>query len=253
MNSELQMGQGLRQRRFPSLAGAVNYLNAPRLTYPQGVFWGDVDLADVSFWQGDIDFRQMKKSGVSGVIIRAGQNTWIDKRFGENWIKAKEAGVPRGSYWFYDSRAKPEAQADLYSEAVKGDDGELPLVADYEESYRGKFAGWKNLYNFLERLKRNNRNKKIWIYTGYWYWMAYGPMSNPAALTYFRNYPLWIAAYTTVPARVRIPRPWRDAILWQWGTPAEGVARGVQSKEIDMNKFIGTAEEFGRLVVGGGQ
>lgn len=247
MTTEMIMGQGLKQRRFPSVAGMLYFLQAPRLKLIEGLFWSDVDVADVSFWQGEIDFLKMKDSGVRGVFIRAGQNIWIDRKFEVNWTKAKAARLPRGSYWFFDSRVKAEAQADLYSEVVKGDDGELPLVVDYEENYRGKFSGWRNLYNFIERLKRNNREKTIWIYTGYWYWMKYGPLSNPAALTYFSHFPLWLASYTTNPKRVRIPKPWKDAALWQWGTPPEGRERGAQSKEIDMNKFTGTAEEFRRL------
>jgi lysozyme len=241
------MGQGLRSGRFPSVAGTLYYLDAPRLNIPQGLFWSEVDVADVSFWQGDVDFDRMKSSGVRGVFIRAGQHTWVDKQFEANWQKAKNARLPRGSYWFYDSRVKPETQADLYSELVKGDDGELPLVADFEETFRGKYVGWHNLYSFIARLQRNIRNKPVWIYTGYWYWMAYGPMRNPAALNYFSRFPLWIAAYTSDPQRVRIPKPWKDAALWQWGTPVEGRQRGAQSAEIDMNKFTGTLEEFETL------
>lgn len=245
------MGDGLRSQSY-SLAGLTYYPRAPRMSLklPMGLFWSDVDVTDVSFWQEEIDFAAMKRSGIKGVFIRAGQNLWVDKRFEENWAKAKAAGLPRGSYWFYDSRAEPKAQADLYRETLKDDLGELPLVADYEDNYRGQWGGWKNLYNFLERLKSTARKlsyEQVWIYTGYWYAMANLPQNDPAALNYFSHYRLWLAWYATNPANVRIPKPWKDAQLWQWGTPADGFARGVNTIEIDMNKFTGTAEEFDQL------
>ena len=43
-----------------------------------------------------------------GVIIRAGQNLWEDNKFKISWQGAKSAGLLRGSYWFYDSRANPK-------------------------------------------------------------------------------------------------------------------------------------------------
>lgn len=248
-HDELRKGEGLRQSRHLSMAGVLQYPRAPRLDLPQGLFWSDVDLADVSFYQGKIDFAKMKASGIKGVIIRAGQNVWVDKRFVENWQAAKEAGLPRGSYWFYDSRADPKAQADLYRQTLGDDLGELPLVADYEENYNGAYKGWRNLYNFLERLKSTGAKlswDKVWIYTGYWYWMANSPQNDAAALNYFSHYKLWLAYYTINPANVRIPKPWADKTVktWQWGTPTEGIERGVETTEIDMNKFTGTLDDF---------
>jgi len=247
MNRELRMG-GLLKGWQPSLAGLLYYLHAPRLPYVKDVFWSDVDLPDVSFWQDKIDFRKMKRSGVSGVFIRVGQNVWIDRCFEENWKQAQQVGLPRGSYWFYDSRVKPESQAGLYIELLRDDPGELPLVVDYEENFGGPFRGWHMLYRFLERLRLKFPHKKIWIYTGYWYWMKNSPQWNTAALHYFLQFPLWLAWYTTDPKRVRVPKPWKDAIMWQWGTPPEGKERGVSSKEIDMNKFTGNLYEFEKML-----
>lgn len=161
----------------------------------------------------------------------------------------KRGWLARGSYWFYDSRADPKAQADLYRQTLGDDLGELPLVADYEENYNGAYKGWRNLYNFLERLKSTGAKlswDKVWIYTGYWYWMANSPQNDAAALNYFSHYKLWLAYYTINPANVRIPKPWADKTVktWQWGTPTEGIERGVETTEIDMNKFTGTLDDF---------
>ena len=97
---------------------------------------------DVSFYQDDpgtpqeINFERMNQAA-DYVIIRAGQNLWIDSDFRNNWRRAKEAGLPRGSYWFYDSRADPKQQAELWVNAMGGDFGELPLFLDLEEATVG--------------------------------------------------------------------------------------------------------------------
>ena len=123
----------------------------------------DVLGPDVSFYQDDdstpegIDFQKMKESAAF-VIIRVGQNQWIDSDFRTNWAAAKQAGLPRGSYWFYDSRIDPKRQAELWAEALKDDPGELPLCADFEENYGGAHAGWRKWYTFLENLKNFMKN-----------------------------------------------------------------------------------------------
>ena len=79
-------------------------------------------------------------------IIRAGQNLWPDRDFKLNWREAKLAGLPRGSYWFYDSRVDPKKQAELWISLFNGDFGELPLFADFEDNYGGSFKGWTLVY-----------------------------------------------------------------------------------------------------------
>src|SRR5262245_12958401 len=123
---------------------------------------------DVSFYQDDagtlqgIDFVKMKQSA-GYVIVRAGQNIWIDSDFRTNWRDAKAAGWPRGSYWFYDSRADPRDQADLWFSVFESDFGELPLFADFEESYGGAFTGWRHWRTFLERLRALVGTREIGI------------------------------------------------------------------------------------------
>ena len=58
---------------------------------------------DVSVWQGEIDFAQVKAAGKTVVYIRAGYGHAEDTRFRENAAKAREAGLKTGFY-FYVSR-----------------------------------------------------------------------------------------------------------------------------------------------------
>jgi GH25 family lysozyme M1 (1,4-beta-N-acetylmuramidase) len=208
----------------------------------------EVIFPDVSFWQGIIDFVKMKLAGAMGVIIRAGQNQWVDSFWFINWVKAKEAGLPRGSYWFYDSRYPPKQQARIWASLVLDDSGEMEHCADFEENYGGAYKGWRNWYDFLVEFQRLTGlpDDRIAIYTGYYYWIQYGPnpVTEAASLAWFGRFALWEAWYTNNPDNVKIPKPWTSLRHWQKGTPAEGVKYGVQTLEIDINHSNMTQQQF---------
>ena len=204
---------------------------------------------DVSFYQDDpqtpqgIDFRKMAASAAY-VIIRAGQNLWVDPDFKMNWREAKLANLPRGSYWFFDSRAEPKRQAELWVQQFGGDLGELPLFADFEEAYNGPFKGWRSWVTFLDRLKVLVGTKEIAIYTAYYYWRDNAPGAGTPNLEYFHQYPLWIANYgVTQPL---IPRPWtsNEWLFWQYTEAGDGKLFGVESNGIDLNYFHGDLATF---------
>ena len=200
---------------------------------------------DVSFYQDDpqtpqgIDFIKMRQAGAGYIIIRAGQNLWGDRDFKANWRESKAAGMPRGSYWFYDSRADPKKQAELWVSQFDGDFGELPLWCDFEDNYGGSFKGWKNWYNFMERLKALVPDKELGVYTAYYYWLENMAGVPTASVNYFKQYPLWIANYgTTTPL---VPKPWiaDEWTLWQFTDNGDGALYGVESGNIDLNYFNG--------------
>jgi GH25 family lysozyme M1 (1,4-beta-N-acetylmuramidase)/uncharacterized protein YraI len=204
---------------------------------------------DVSFYQDDpgtpqeINFERMNLT-TDFVIIRAGQNLWADSDFKNNWRRAKEVGLPRGSYWFYDSRAEPRQQAELWVNLLSGDMGELPLFLDLEEAYRGSYSGWSHWKTCLERLRALVGSKEIGIYTAFHYWNSNAPLSQPNELEYFHRYPLWIANYGV--AQPLVPRPWttNEWLFWQFTASGDGPFYGVESLEIDLNFFNGDAQAF---------
>ncbi len=206
----------------------------------------DIIYPDVSFYQDDdetpqqIDFSKMREK-TEHVIIRAGQNTWIDPDFEYNWREAKKAGLKRGSYWYYDSRVEPEAQARKWAAALNGDFGEGPLFVDLEEKYGGAWSGWKKWYAFIEYVKRHIPEKKnhIVIYTGYYYWQEHTGTIDNATQAYFASHPLWLAWYGTSADKLKIPGAWDKISLWQYTETGDGLSYGVESKGIDLNKHIG--------------
>jgi GH25 family lysozyme M1 (1,4-beta-N-acetylmuramidase) len=221
--------------RDPTVLTAVTL--SPTILVSQSVL-----IADVSYYQQFIDFLRMKAAGVSGVIIRAGQRTWPDVRFSENWSKAAAADLPRGSYWFYDSREDPKRQAALWWSLIKDDPGELVHVADIEESYGGPYGKPEHFETFLNEFRWLSKlpASRVPIYTGYYWWQ-----SRVGAALEFKQYPLWLAWYADMSV-VRIPAPWNteDLLFWQWTSSGDGIKYGVSSLEIDLNWYCCSQVHF---------
>jgi lysozyme len=200
---------------------------------------------DCSFWQDDnetpqgINFNQMRQAGASFVILRAGQGNHVDPDFQSNWLAAKAAGLPRGTYWFYDSRYTPSSQAALFTSLIGNDLPELYAWLDLEEAYGGTYQGWQNWRLCLEALRMSLPH--VGIYTGWYYWMEHRPTGSEA-LSFFKSFPLWIANYGV--STPLIPSPWTNWLFWQFTSQGDGLFYGVESKEIDLNYFNGNETYF---------
>lgn len=95
---------------------------------------------DVSKYQGDIDWQQVKAAGVEFVIIRLGYRGYgagglgEDPMAQENYRGAKEAGLKVGAYFFSQAITVEEAreEANYAMELVKDWQMDMPLVYDWE-------------------------------------------------------------------------------------------------------------------------
>src|SRR3990167_4022646 len=236
------IGQGLREYH-PRLTDLdwrrTTLLNLPSIA-PAASLQMNVIVPDESFYGGDsVDFAAIKANGAAGIILRAGQNEWTDAQFVNNWAKARSAGLPRGAYWFLDSRVKGSRQADLMHALLRDDPPELMAVGDYEENYHGPYEGWDLAYDFFERMKALGWTPdRLWIYTGYYYWQDHKP-ANASQIDYFSQYELWEAWYTTDPNKPLVPPPWGKISLWQF-TENNGYGFDVG----DLSYFNGSLEEF---------
>ena len=108
---------------------------------------------DVSLWQGNIDWKKVKKAGADYVFVRAGatsQNSFTlieDKKYERNMKEAAEAGVARGVYWYSQATTTEEAvrEAQEVCKYAEGQNLELPIVMDMEFSggrLDSAYAGW---------------------------------------------------------------------------------------------------------------
>ena len=94
---------------------------------------------DVSQWQGDIDWKKIKASGVDFAIIRAGYGRELsqkDPKFEQNYSGCKAAGMPCGVYWYSYARTPEEAEkeAAVCLEIIRARQLEYPVFFDVEES-----------------------------------------------------------------------------------------------------------------------
>ena len=96
---------------------------------------------DVSKYQGEIDWQQVKDAGMSFAMIRVGYRgygqaggVYADKLAQTNYEGAKRAGLKVGVYFFSQARTVKEAQeeAKFLLDIVKDWDVDLPLVCDWE-------------------------------------------------------------------------------------------------------------------------
>ena len=210
-------------------------------------------LVDISHWQNSpttpekVDIDKMKSRGVSGVIMKVGQGIVLDRDFLSNFESCIQAEMPKGGYWYYDNRVDPKRQAEKCAEAAPWIYAELGIWLDLEDRRPGVFSGWNNWYVFLSHLSELVPNVKIGIYTGYYYWIEQTKsIGIPASsLSWFKRFPLWLAAYTE--KSPMIPEPWDKYTIWQFTDLLDGQYYGVESKELDGNYFNGNAEDYIRF------
>ncbi|MBR4555329.1 MAG: fibronectin type III domain-containing protein [Ruminococcus sp.] len=193
---------------------------------------------DVSYFQGDIDWKKVKAEGISFCILRAGYrgygeagNIVLDERFTEYLKDAKDAGMEVGVYFYTQAINPTEAreEADFVYKYIKKYKLELPVYFDME-----------TVENAVGRLDKRNLSvaKKTEIVEAFCDRVIYhgytaGVYSNPQWLTYYLNaerlqskYPLWLANYTTC------TKYEGNFNIWQYGA---GPVNGVSSAFVDMN------------------
>ena len=204
--------------------------------------------ADLSYWQGDIDW-PLFASKVNFAYLRAGYgNDYTDPRLTEYMLGCAGHGIPFGLYWY----AKPgkDWAKHANSFARYEEMGALPPVLDVEETGGlGKTAldGWlSKLINRYESVT----GRQLAIYTSPGFWNSNLPLTNWA-----KHHPLWVAHWTSASQPTQ-PNDWRPKnnpdgypwTFWQWsaGGNKQGAAYGVSSGDIDLNRYNGDREAFKR-------
>ncbi len=93
---------------------------------------------DVSGWNGEVDFKKVKASGIEFVNIKAGYSFSTADTWERNYANAKAAGPHIGAYWYSYAKsvgdAKKEAQS--FIAALKGKQLEYPVFLDLEEQFQ---------------------------------------------------------------------------------------------------------------------
>lgn len=180
---------------------------------------------DVSHFNGDINWNEVKASGISFSYAKATEGTdFNDPKFKENWVNMKATEVKRGPYHFYDPKARPRQQADFFIKAVGSlEEGDMPPMLDLEGANIGGLSAAKyqeDIMTWLELVERHFKVQPI-IYTD-------GPFANQHLNNpEFAKYKLWIAEYTEAD-QPHMPSTWKSEGWYIWQHTARGDIKGIE-------------------------
>lgn len=152
---------------------------------------------DISKWQEDVDFAQLKNSGVEFVMIRVGSRKGqggelvLDPKFKQNITGALEQGIEVGIYFYsYASSIKDaKEEANWVLKQIKDYNISMPVVFDWEEwnnfnSYNLSFYNLTKVADeFLNTFKKKGYKtmlyssktylENIWFETSHDIWLAH--------------------------------------------------------------------------------
>lgn len=170
-----------------------------------------LDGIDVSQWQGGIDFRQVKESGIRLVYIKATQGTTeMDPEFERNYREADRENLLIGFYHYVMARSVEEAKAEaaFFSEKIKGKRQHARPAMDFEEFGTLSSQDVRNIsLHFLHELEERTGIRPV----------IYSDASNASTVfddDRLRKYPLWIAEYGV--ERPNMENPWKRWSGWQY-------------------------------------
>lgn len=190
---------------------------------------------DVSEYQDAIQWEEVRTLDddyqLSFVFIRATVgNDRLDKRFDENWRKAKENKIIRGAYHYYRPNENSLEQAELFIKTVTLQKGDLPPVLDIERLPENQSMErlQLGLRRWLNKVEEHYKMKPI-IYTGERYYDDFLKKE-------FSDYLFWIANYNFY--REEMEEDW---LFWQFTEKAS--VSGIKAN-VDVNIFNGDVEQL---------
>ncbi len=148
---------------------------------------------DVSEFQGDIDWKRVKESGVEFAILRAGYGREVsqkDKKFERNYTGCTANKIPCGVYWFSYALTAEDAvrEADACYEVIKGKHFDYPVFFDIENNnqYNLGAAAVSGIINaFCQRLASRNYLAGVYSYKNF--------LETRTNDYVKENYPVWVA------------------------------------------------------------
>ena len=185
-------------------------------------------LIDISHWQGNINFAQVKANGIEGVIIKAGGSDagfYKDSMFETNYSKAKQAGLHVGAYYFVGpnckSSADGEADAKRFETMLVGKQFDLPVYMDVEAPPAGYRAGvTDSVIAFCDYLEKQG------YFVGV-YGSDISGFKDRMDLDRLKRFTLWVARYGSQP---KYATGWD---IWQYSST--GYVNGIGG-HVDMDE-----------------
>ncbi|GAB6043671.1 glycoside hydrolase family 25 protein [Endothiovibrio diazotrophicus] len=189
---------------------------------------------DVSNYQGDVAWSEVKGDGVAFAYLQASQgNDFLDPNFGQN-VAGISGLLPYGSYHFFRPDDDPEEQAELFLRTTDGKRGALPPMLDVEVTSGLPAAEiGQRAKRWLERVEREvGCTPLVYSYGAFWESNLKGALDA---------YPLWLADYAERPT---LPAGKSEWTLWQFSQT--GKSAGVKGP-VDQDWFNGDEEALSRF------
>ncbi len=224
----------MRKRIFKIFVSVLIILAAPMyiLITPVYAFspWGDVIYQgiDVSGWQGNINYAEVKNSGIEIVYMKSSEGrSFVDPYFNQNYTNAKANGLKVGFYHYLIARSNEEAieEARFFVSVISGKEPNCRLAMDFESFGNLSVEEINQIGITFMTAVQNLSGKEVIIYSN----------TNDARNIFsgeLTNYPLWVAQY-----EVYEPTPngkWSTWAGWQYTSTGE--VAGI-SGHVDRNKF----------------
>jgi len=183
---------------------------------------------DISEFQGEIDFEEVRRSGIEAVYIRVGAGEYTDEYFAENYERAKAAGLKIGFYHYVTARSVEEGrrQARFFASLAAGREPDMRLAMDFE--YFGSLSVSQiNAISeaYLDELTALTRREAV----------IYSDLSNARNIfsrALAEKYPLWAAQYGEDEPSAN--GKWREWVGFQYTD--EGRVGGIYGN-VDRNIF----------------
>ena len=183
---------------------------------------------DISEFQGEIDFEEVRRSGIEAVYIRVGAGEYTDEYFAENYERAKAAGLKIGFYHYVTARSVDEGrrQARFFASLAAGREPDMRLAMDFE--YFGSLSVSQiNAISeaYLDELTALTKREAV----------IYSDRSNARNIfsrALAEKYPLWAAQYGADEPSAN--GKWREWVGFQYTD--EGRVGGIYGN-VDRNIF----------------
>lgn len=190
---------------------------------------------DVSKWQGQIDWPHLAATEIEFAMIRAGVGVgYVDPFWDGNARNAVAAGLLVSPYHYWLNGHDPEAQARMFQNLCRGRPIGRP-ACDFEET-DNPTVDVGRVKAYLEAVTAVFGIRPF-VYTSAGWWNRWVGLQSWA-----KDYPLWVAHWTTNPQPL-LPKGWASWAIWQPGG-GPGARYGVQSALLDLDRFAGTMEQL---------
>jgi len=193
----------------------------------------EVKGIDVSHYQGDINWQEVRQDGIQFAFIKATEGvSLVDSQFTTNWEAARANGIRCGAYHFYRPSVLSTDQARHFLSHADLQPGDLPPVLDLEVTdNRNSRIIREGVKNWMEIVENAVGAKPI-LYTT--------PKFADAHLRgSLKDYPIWLAHLGR--GEPPLPKGHSQWDFWQYSFT--GTIRGIEG-DVDLDCFRGSPEEL---------